>query len=95
MKRIQKFVAATVMAALIGTGIPAIAAERSHDTYGRSEIQSHDADHRGDRDWNNGRNRHYRNDDRDRKDNRRDDDRSYYYDRDAHHRPTGEHHDRS
>ncbi len=79
MKRIQKFVAVNAMAALIGAGVPAIAAERGHDDHGRSEIQSHPADHRGDRAWNNDRGRHYENDDRGRNDNRRDYDRGYVY----------------
>ena len=82
MKRIQKFLAVNVVAALIGAGVPAIAAERGHDTHGRSEIQSHVSERRGDRDGNNDRNRHYENDnrrDRSRDDNRRDYDRGYIY----------------
>lgn len=90
MKRIQKFLAVNVMAALIGAGAPAIAAEHGHDYHGRSDVQSHVADHRNDRDWNNDRNRRYGNDDhwnhrnddhwnRNRNDNRRDYDRGYVY----------------
>lgn len=82
MKRIQKFVAVNVMAVLIGAGVPAMAAERGHDMHGRSEIQSHQADRRGDRDSHNDQSRYRRSDDRwdrARKDNRRDYDRGYVY----------------
>jgi hypothetical protein len=81
MKRIQKFVAVNVMAALIGAGVPAIAAEQGHD-HGRSEIQSHAFDHHENRGRNNDRNRRYGNNDRwdrDRNDHRRDYDRGYVY----------------
>lgn len=72
MKRIQKFLAVNVIAGLIGAGVPAMAAEHGYDTHGRSEMQSHAADRRGDRERNNDRSRHYGNDDRGRNDNRHD-----------------------
>ena len=87
MKRIQKFAAATVIAALAGTGIPAIAAQDRHDAYDRAGIQYQSGDQHSDREWSDNRNRDYRNDDRRDRDRRdydsRDrgyrDDRSYSY----------------
>jgi hypothetical protein len=63
MKRIQKFAALSVIAALVGTGIPAIAAQNGHDIYNRG-MQYRSDDHRGNREWNDNRNRGYGNEDR-------------------------------
>lgn len=64
MKRIQKFVAVSVMGALIGAGVPAMAAEHGHDAHGRAAVQAQSARSRSDRGWNNDRNRYRANDDR-------------------------------
>lgn len=58
MKRIQKFVAVSVMGALIGAGVPAMAAEHGHDAHGRAEVHAQPARSRTDRGWNNDRNRY-------------------------------------
>jgi hypothetical protein len=63
MKRIQKFAAINVIAALVGTGIPAMAAQNGHDIYNRG-MQYRSGDHRGGRQSNDNRNREFRNDDR-------------------------------
>lgn len=75
MKRIQKFAAVNVIAALIGTGIPAMAAQEGYDAHHRGGVQYQSAGQRGDRHDNDGRNRNVRND------NRRDYDRGYRDDR--------------
>jgi hypothetical protein len=64
MKRIQKFVAINVIAAFVGTGIPAMAAQNGHDIYSHGGMQYQSADHRGDRGGNDSRNREFRSDDR-------------------------------
>ena len=85
MKRIQKFAAVNVIAALIGAGIPAMAAQDGHDVYTRGGMQYQSAGHRGNQEWNDNRNRGSRNDggwNRDRRDyDRRDDRRGYRDDR--------------
>lgn len=48
MKRIQKFAAVNVLAALLGTGIPALAAQEGHDSFNRGATQYVSADHRVD-----------------------------------------------
>jgi hypothetical protein len=53
MKRIQKFAAACIIAALIGTGAPAIAAENRHDVHDRAATQYRSADSNRDRDFRN------------------------------------------
>jgi hypothetical protein len=64
MKRIPKFLAVNVVVALIGTGIPAMAAQGGHDVYNRGGTQYDSADHRGYRERNESRMRDFRNDDR-------------------------------
>ena len=79
MKRIQKFVVASVIAVLAGTGIPAMAAQDRHDVYNRAGIQYQAADQRGNREWSENRNRDYRDHGgRDRASSHRDD-RGYDY----------------
>ena len=80
MKRIQRFVAVSAIAAVVGTGLPAMAADHSYQERGRIQYQS--ADHRNDRDWSRDRNRHIGNDDRwdrDRIDTRRGSRAGYVY----------------
>lgn len=48
MKRIQKFAAVNVLAALLGTGIPALAAQEGHDSFNRGAAQHVSVDHRVD-----------------------------------------------
>lgn len=71
MKRIQKFVAVGAIVALVGAGLPAMAAEHSYQNRARMQYQS--AGHRSDRERGDDRSRHFGNDDRwdrDRIDNR-------------------------
>ena len=82
MKRTQKFAAASIIAALIGTGTPAMAAQNRHDVYNRAATQYRSADRARDREWNDNRNRDFSNDNRWARD-RRDNDR---HERDASHR---------
>lgn len=77
MKRIQKFAAVSILGALIGTGIPAMAAQNGYEGYGRGGMQYQSADHRGDRQWNDDRNREFRGEGR-RDYDRRDYDRRDY-----------------
>jgi hypothetical protein len=78
MKRIQKFAAVNVIAALIGTGIPAMAAQNGFERYDRGGVQHQSADRDRDRGRNEDRSRDFREGDRDRRDyDRRDDDRGY------------------
>jgi hypothetical protein len=82
MKGIQKFAAVNVIAALLGAGVPAMAAQRGHEAYGRAGVQSQSIRHRNDREWNDGRAGYTRNDDRwdrDYYDNRRDRGPGYIY----------------
>lgn len=71
MKRIQKFAAINVIVALLGTGIPVLAAENGHGDRGGTQYES--ADHRGNRDGRDNQNRNFRSD------NRRDRDRGHGY----------------
>lgn len=64
MKLIQKLVAVNVIAVLMGTGIPAMAAQNGHDVHDRGGMQYQSADHRGNRDWHDNQNRNVRNNDR-------------------------------
>jgi Glycine zipper len=64
MKRIQKFLAINIVGALIGTGIPAMAAQGGHDGYNRGGMQYESADHRGYRERDESRMHDFRNDDR-------------------------------
>jgi hypothetical protein len=55
MKRIRNYAAVTVIAALIGSGIPAMAAQHGENGYNRGGMRYEAADHRSDRDRNNNR----------------------------------------
>jgi hypothetical protein len=81
MRRIQKFAAINLIAALVGAGIPAMAAQDGYDVHNRGGMQHQTADRRGDNQWNNNGNRDSRNNnrvDRDRHDyDRRGDNRGY------------------
>ena len=79
MKRIQKFAAGTVIAALVGTGIPAMAAQDRHDVYDRAGIQYKSADHRSNREWSDNRNRDFPKDGAQDRGSWYRDDRSYGY----------------
>ncbi len=77
MKRIQKFAAINVLVALMGASIPAVAAQDGYDGHNRGGMQYQTVDHRGDRDWNDNRNRDFRGDDRGDRDRRSYDRRDY------------------
>jgi hypothetical protein len=84
MKRIQKFLAVNIVGVLIGTGIPAMAAQGGHDGYNRGGTQYESADYRGNRDRNESRMHNVQNDRRDRDRgsyDRRDHGRGYRADR--------------
>src|SRR4051812_49157324 len=56
MIRIQKFAAVNVIAALVGIGIPAMAAQDRYGVPGRLQYES--ADHRSEHQWNDDRDHH-------------------------------------
>lgn len=70
MRRIQKFAAVNVIAALMAAGIPAMAAQHDNDVHNRGTMQHQSANQRGDRGWNGNQNRSIRNDDSMRRDRR-------------------------
>jgi Ni/Co efflux regulator RcnB len=96
MKLIRNYVAVTVIAALIGTGTPAMAAQDGADVRNGGGMRYQSADHRGDREWNDKRSRELRNDNRSDRD-RRNYDRSNYdrsnYDRSNYDRSNYDRHD--
>ncbi|HEX7361484.1 MAG TPA: hypothetical protein VF283_13425 [Bryobacteraceae bacterium] len=61
MKHFQRFAALTVIAALAGTGVPAMAQGR-YDVHNRGQVQYASRGHRDSHDWNNNRNRNDRRD---------------------------------
>jgi hypothetical protein len=63
MKRIQRFAAVNVIAALMAAGIPAMAAQHDNDVHNRGGMQHQSADQRGARGWNGNSNRNIRSDD--------------------------------
>ena len=62
MKRIQRFAAVNVIAALMVAGIPAMAAQHDNDVHNRGAMQHQSAGQRGARNWNGNGNRGFRND---------------------------------
>ena len=64
MKRIQKFAAVNIILALVGTGIPAMAAQNSYDVHNRGEIQHQSANDRSNQRWSDNQHRNTRNNDR-------------------------------
>ncbi|HSU31072.1 MAG TPA: hypothetical protein VLJ11_07540 [Bryobacteraceae bacterium] len=81
MKRIQKLLAVNVIAALIGTGIPAMAAQDGNHAYNRGGMSYESADHQDYRERNDSQMHRFQKDerrDRDRRDyERRDQGRDY------------------
>jgi hypothetical protein len=73
MKRIQKFAAVNVIAAFLGAGVPAVAAQHGYDLHARAGMQPRSS---GYRDRHDGRNDRW---DRDRHDDWRDRDRGTAY----------------
>lgn len=60
MKRLQKFAAVSMIAALTGTGLPAMAAQGRYDAHDRGRTQYVSANDRNHRDWNSNRNGDHR-----------------------------------
>ncbi|MGH9640191.1 MAG: hypothetical protein ACRD3Y_09030, partial [Bryobacteraceae bacterium] len=62
MKRFQKFAAVSVLAALMGAGVPAMAAQGRYGDHDRGRAQYVSSSQRNDHNWNDHRNRDRRND---------------------------------
>lgn len=62
MKRLQKFAAISVMAALTGTGVPAMAAQGRYGVHNRGGAQYASASRRDHHDWSRDRDRNHRQD---------------------------------